>query len=79
MRGVSEGAFTRSDFVTQTGADADVMARLDAYAATLAAWNETHSPSRSCECRIESRTRGAGWLGLLLLLGVRARSRSRAR
>ena len=41
MRGVSEGAFTRSDFVTQTGADADVMARLDAYAATLAAWNET--------------------------------------
>ena len=41
MRGVSEGAFTRSDFVTQTGADADVMARLDAYAATLAVWNET--------------------------------------
>ncbi len=31
--------FSRADFIAETGADAEVMARLDAYAATLIDWN----------------------------------------
>lgn len=80
QRPVFEGmsAAVRIQEFPLSGAPMTLLDTTDDDAARLSAWNETLNPSSSCECRIESRTQGAGWLGLLLLLGARARSRQRS-